>query len=104
MSADLATELNNTLEQNSNILFKMLSPLGKKLYFPKGIITQSIEAKKFGKDDLNATVGIAKENMLPMHLQCIKNFFIEDLSANEVFLMLPQLELKSLEMFGKKAG
>jgi aspartate/methionine/tyrosine aminotransferase len=96
MSIDLAAELNNILEQNSNSLFKMLSPLGKKLYFPKGIITQSIEAKRFGKDDLNATVGIAKENMLPMHLQCVERFFVEDLNANEIFSYAPTSGVKEL--------
>ena len=39
----------------------MLSPLGRRLYFPKGILTQGAEAKQKGHR-FNATIGIATEN------------------------------------------
>ena len=38
----------------------MLSPLGRRLYFPKGILSQSAEAKEKGHR-FNATIGIATE-------------------------------------------
>ena len=38
----------------------MLSPLGRRLYFPKGILTQSAEAKQKAHR-FNATIGIATE-------------------------------------------
>ena len=42
----LAKELNDhILEQNPYVL-EMLSDLGKNLFFPKGILTQSAEAKE----------------------------------------------------------
>ncbi len=56
----LAVELNNEIEQcNPNIL-EMLSGIGKQLYFPKGILSQSAEAKEKAHR-INATIGIAKE-------------------------------------------
>jgi len=68
----LAQELNDQLTQHSPHVLEMLSDLGKNLFFPKGILTQSAEAKdkafKF-----NATIGIATEKGGPMYLQCIQD-------------------------------
>lgn len=82
----LAVELNNIIKKNPN-LFNMLSNLGKKLYFPKGILSQSAEARQKAFK-YNATIGIATENKEPMHLQSIKNYF-NDLNANELFDYAP---------------
>ncbi len=41
----LAQELNDLLAQHSPHVLEMLSDLGKNLFFPKGILTQSAEAK-----------------------------------------------------------
>jgi len=46
--------------------------LGKNLFFPKGILTQSAEAKEKAHK-FNATIGIATENGGPMYLQCIQD-------------------------------
>lgn len=68
----LAKELNDhILEQNPHVL-AMLSDLGKNLFFPKGILTQSAEAKEKAHK-FNATIGIATENGGPMYLQCIQD-------------------------------
>lgn len=68
----LAKELNDhILEQNPYVL-EMLSDLGKNLFFPKGILTQSAEAKEKAHK-FNATIGIATENGGPMYLQCIQD-------------------------------
>jgi aspartate/methionine/tyrosine aminotransferase len=68
----LATELNDLLAQHSPRVLEMLSDLGKNLFFPKGILTQSAEAKEKAHK-FNATIGIATEKGGPMFLQCIQD-------------------------------
>ncbi len=68
----LATELNDQLAQHNPHVLEMLSDLGKNLFFPKGILTQSAEAKEKAHK-FNATIGIATENGGPMFLQCIQD-------------------------------
>jgi aspartate/methionine/tyrosine aminotransferase len=68
----LAAELNEMLAQNNPHVLDMLSDLGKNLFFPKGILTQSAEAKEKAHK-FNATIGIATENGGPMYLQCIQD-------------------------------
>ena len=68
----LAQELNDQLTQHSPHVLEMLSDLGKNLFFPKGILTQSAEAKEKAHK-YNATIGIATENGGPMFLQCIQD-------------------------------
>ena len=63
----LARELNQRLEAVAPEVFAMLSALGKRLYFPKGILSQSAEAGAKAKQ-MNATIGIATENGQPMSL------------------------------------
>src|SRR6185369_3354090 len=68
----LAAELNDLLVQHSPHVLAMLSDLGKNLFFPKGILTQSAEAKEKAHK-FNATIGIATEKGGPMYLQCIQD-------------------------------
>ena len=63
----LAQALNDRLEKAAPEVFAMLSALGKRLYFPKGILSQGAEAKQKGKR-INATIGIATEGKGPMYL------------------------------------
>jgi aspartate/methionine/tyrosine aminotransferase len=56
----LAVELNQAIEQCNPQILAMLSGVGKQLYFPKGILSQSAEAKEKAHR-INATIGIAKE-------------------------------------------
>ena len=56
----LAQELNQILDQGNPHLMEMLSTIGKKLFFPKGLLTQGAEAKEKAHR-MNATIGIAKE-------------------------------------------
>jgi aspartate/methionine/tyrosine aminotransferase len=72
----LAVELNEQIKENNPYILEMLSDLGKNLFFPKGILTQSAEAKEKAHK-FNATIGIATEKGGPMYLQCIQ----EKLSA-----------------------
>jgi aspartate/methionine/tyrosine aminotransferase len=68
----LAKELNDHLSQHNPHVLEVLSDLGKKLFFPKGILTQSAEAKEKAHR-FNATIGIATEGSGPMYLQCIQD-------------------------------
>ncbi len=45
----LAVKLNELLLHNSKDIFEMLSEVGTRLYFPKGILSQSQEAKECAK-------------------------------------------------------
>ncbi len=67
----LAQELNATLEAAAPEVLAMLSPLGRRLYFPRGILTQTAEAKDKATR-FNATIGIATEGGAPMHLASIQ--------------------------------
>jgi aspartate/methionine/tyrosine aminotransferase len=66
----LAQELNAVL--GACIAGRMLSDLGIRLYFPKGIIAQSGEAKKLGKT-ANATIGMACKDGKPVILSSLKD-------------------------------
>ncbi|MDQ0110954.1 aminotransferase class I/II-fold pyridoxal phosphate-dependent enzyme [Paenibacillus harenae] len=68
----LAKQLNETLQTENPNVYAMLSALGKAIYFPKeGILSQSAEAKTKAKK-FNATIGIATEGGVPMHLKVIQ--------------------------------
>ena len=56
----LAAELNDTIRKENPHVFEMLSTLGREMYFPKGILSQSAEAKAKAKK-FNATLGVATE-------------------------------------------
>jgi aspartate/methionine/tyrosine aminotransferase len=66
----LAIALNKQLEEESPAALDLLSRLGKNLYFPRGILSQSAEAKTKAYK-FNATIGIATEKGEPMYLPCI---------------------------------
>jgi aspartate/methionine/tyrosine aminotransferase len=70
MPHSLAVELNETIKKDSPRVLEMMSTLGRELYFPKGILTQTAEAKQKAKL-YNATIGIAKEKGAPMHLPSV---------------------------------
>ena len=64
----LAQTLNKSIKNCSESIYEMISPFGKRVFFPKGIVSQSGEAKK--KASLfNATIGIATENKKAMILE-----------------------------------
>lgn len=66
----LAQDLNQQIQTGNPSVLDLLSDLGKKLFFPKGILSQSAEAKEKAHK-FNATIGIATEEGGPMHLSCI---------------------------------
>jgi len=83
----LAEELNQTIQRHNPHLYEMLSPFGKRIFFPKGILSQSAEAKQ--KAHLhNATIGIALEKGKAMHLDCIHDW-VRDLDPDDIFPYAP---------------
>ncbi|NCO59838.1 MAG: hypothetical protein COZ70_09045 [Deltaproteobacteria bacterium CG_4_8_14_3_um_filter_51_11] len=64
----LAKELNDIIRDVNEHVYEMLSNVGKELFFPKGILSQSAEAKAKAKKNLNATIGMATEKGKTMHL------------------------------------
>ena len=83
----LAVELNDTIKKNNETLFNMLSQFGQRIYFPKGILSQSAEAKAQA-NKTNATIGIATEKGIPMHLQSIQKH-ISDIAPKDSFDYAP---------------
>jgi len=69
----LAQELNESIKKGNPHIYDMLSNKGKNLYFPKGILSQGAEAKEKAFK-YNATIGIATENGVPMHLPSIMSY------------------------------
>lgn len=68
----LAQQLNDSIATQAPNVLSMLSGLGKAIYFPKiGILSQGAEAKQKA-NRYNATIGIATENGVPMHLDVIQ--------------------------------
>jgi aspartate/methionine/tyrosine aminotransferase len=56
----IAKELNQVIQSENPHLMDMLSDIGQQLFFPKGILSQSAEAREKAHK-LNATIGIATE-------------------------------------------
>ena len=83
----LARELNERLAKAAPEVLDMLSALGRRLYFPKGILTQSAEAKAKAHR-MNATIGIATERGVPMHLPSIAAH-LADVTPEEAFPYAP---------------
>ncbi|HEB90201.1 MAG TPA: aminotransferase class I/II-fold pyridoxal phosphate-dependent enzyme [Deltaproteobacteria bacterium] len=66
----IAQALCEKLEEAAPEVLAMLSAYGRRLYFPKGIISQTAEARQKA-DRFNATIGIATEKGRPMALPSI---------------------------------
>ena len=66
----IAEELNEIIIRENNHVYEMLSEVGKNLFFPKGILSQSAEAKEKAHK-FNATIGIATEKGHTMYLPSI---------------------------------
>lgn len=83
----LAVELNGTIEREAPAIMRMLSVLGRELYFPKGILTQTAEANQKAHR-FNATIGEAREAKKSMGLGAILRHF-SDLDADNVLPYAP---------------
>jgi aspartate/methionine/tyrosine aminotransferase len=88
----LAAELNQALAGTAPAA--LLSELGRRLYFPKGIVAQSAEAKKHAKR-LNATIGIAYRGGKPMYLGSMRSL-LDKLEPEEIFPYAPTQGVEQL--------
>lgn len=93
----LAQELNTALAGTT--AGTLLSDLGTRIYFPKGIIAQSAEAKKLGKT-ANATIGTALINGTPIILPAVHKFAPE-LSAGQLVSYAPTAGIPELRTLWK---
>ncbi len=83
----LAAELNEKLRTASPEIFEMLSAFGRRAYFPKGILSQSAEAREKA-DRFNATIGIATEGDGPMFLPSIAEHIV-GIEPKDIFTYAP---------------
>ncbi|MBU8849776.1 MAG: aminotransferase class I/II-fold pyridoxal phosphate-dependent enzyme [Desulfobacterales bacterium] len=90
----IAQELNQTINGSNPHIFEMLSDMGKALYFPKGILSQSAEAKQKA-DKINATIGIAKEGNSVLSLSSITKY-IKDIEPDNYLPYAPSFGIPAL--------
>jgi aspartate/methionine/tyrosine aminotransferase len=94
----LATELNTALAGTA--AEALLSALGRRMFFPKGIVAQSAEAKK-GATRANATIGIATRGGKPVFLPTIRSL-VPGLDPDEIFPYAPTQGVEKLRELWKK--
>lgn len=95
----IAKQLNNTIENINPHIMEMLSCMGKNLFFPKGILSQSAEAKKKAYK-LNATIGIAREQGKTMRFDSVMAA-IKDIRAGESLTYAPSFGIPALRNIWK---
>jgi aspartate/methionine/tyrosine aminotransferase len=84
----LAQTLNQAVKEDNEHVYNMLSQLGKEMFYPKGILSQSAEAGKKAHR-FNATIGIATEESQPMHFQHIQDLFGDKVAPKDLFPYAP---------------
>ena len=91
---ELAIELNEQIKAGNPHVYEMLSPRGKELFFPKGILTQSAEAKEHAHR-FNATIGMATEEG---HIICLPSVMshLSDIAADDALTYAPALGVMDL--------
>lgn len=83
----LAVELNEIISREAPAVMRVLSRLGRALYYPKGILTQSAEANQKAYR-YNATIGEARERQHSMALPSITRH-LQDLSPDQALPYAP---------------
>ncbi len=99
MITPLAKELNDALQGTT--AGALLSDVGTRLYFPKGIIAQSGEAKKLGKT-ANGTIGMTVINGTPVTLKSIQDL-VPSLTTRELVAYAPTAGNPDLRALWKEA-
>ncbi|MBI9101924.1 MAG: aminotransferase class I/II-fold pyridoxal phosphate-dependent enzyme [Spirochaetales bacterium] len=94
----LAIELNDILKGTT--VFELLSDFGKRFFFPKGIVTQSAEAKQKAHR-FNATVGMATLGPDPLYMKTMKEW-LPSLTAGEIFPYAPTPGVPALRELWKE--
>ncbi len=95
----LANELNSILDET--VAGRMLSGLGKRIYFPKGIISQSAEAKKLAHT-ANGTIGMALNKGALMLLPAVKDS-LPDFSEHEIAAYAPTAGVEEVRIAWKES-
>ncbi|MGP1459642.1 MAG: aminotransferase class I/II-fold pyridoxal phosphate-dependent enzyme [Treponema sp.] len=93
----LAQELNEILDDT--VAMTLFSNLGKRMYFPKGIISQGAEAKKRAKT-ANGTIGMTVVNGTPAILPSVHKY-APSLTARELVAYAPTAGLPELRELWK---
>jgi aspartate/methionine/tyrosine aminotransferase len=97
----IAQELNETIQRVNVHVFEMLSAVGKQLFFPKGILSQSAEAKEKAHR-FNATIGMATEKGQTMYLPSVMGM-LKGLTPEEALTYAPSFGLPPLRQAWKDA-
>lgn len=90
----LAEQLNQTIKSVAPQIYSMLSDVGRKLFFPKGILSQSAEAKEKAHA-INATIGIATEGGHTMRFDSVMAS-INNIRASQSLTYAPSFGLPLL--------
>jgi len=90
----IAEELNEIIKKANIHVYEMLSEVGKNLFFPKGILSQSAEAKEKAHK-FNATIGMATERGRTMFLPSIMEM-ISGLAPEEALTYAPSFGIMPL--------
>ena len=90
----LAVELNDAIRGASPTTYELLSERGRALYFPKGILSQSAEAREKAHR-MNATIGVATEGRSPMALPSVLEH-LADISSGDALDYAPASGRKGL--------
>ncbi|MDR0636771.1 MAG: aminotransferase class I/II-fold pyridoxal phosphate-dependent enzyme [Treponema sp.] len=93
-----AEELNTILDET--VAGRFLSGLGRRLYFPKGIIAQSAEAKKSARL-ANATIGMAYHKGSPLILSAMADS-MPTLSPAEIVAYSPTAGIEEIRCLWKQ--
>ena len=90
----LAVELNEVIQKANIHVYEMLSEVGKNLFFPKGILTQSAEAKEKAHK-FNATIGMATEKGRTMYLPSVMSL-LSGLEPEDTLTYAPSFGIPTL--------
>ena len=97
----IAEELNQILVKGNPHIMKMQSAIGRDLFFPKGILTQSAEAKQKAHK-FNASAGIAKEGYHTMYLDSVMTS-IKGIRPSESLTYAPSFGIPDLREVWQKS-
>jgi len=98
----IAQELNAIIKNGNPHLMEMFSKTGRRLFFPKGILTQSAEARQKAYDKFNATIGIATEDLHTMCLPSVMSH-ISGIRSSDALTYAPSFGIFALRQMWKEA-
>ena len=90
----IVKELNENIKEANIHIYEMLSEVGKNLFFPKGILSQSAEAREKAYK-FNATIGMATEKGRTMYLPSVMKM-INGLEPEEALTYAPSFGILPL--------